>query len=155
MVNLGDTCQLSATYEKICQARIAGKYVLTSRATLLGTSNRKLAISLAKPVAPPPGVAVWLALTVMTPRGLKVWSCNKSSRIRRRSTPNLMVWLRRSLVQELTKSMLASARIQGRLAEYPVRGLLNPPPMLMPTNPLVKSFTFTFGIPRAVVSAFP
>src|SRR5712692_11313331 len=117
MVNLGDTRQLSATYEKICQARIAGKYVLTSRATLLGTSNRKLAISLAKPTGPPPGVAVWLAPNVMTPRGLKVWSCNRSSRMRRMSTPNLKVWLRRTLVQVFVKSMLASARIQGKLGE--------------------------------------
>src|SRR5260370_454565 len=154
MVDVGDTGQLSATYEKICTARSAGKYVLTSRAPWLGTSNRKLAISLAKPVAPPPGVEVWLALNVTTPRGLKVWSCNKSSRMRRRSTPNLMVWLRRIFVQELTKSMLASARNHGKLGEYPVSGLLKLV-ILMPTNPLVKTFTFTFGIPRAVVSAFP
>src|SRR5260370_5157332 len=137
MVDVGDTGQLSATYEKICQARIVGKYVLTSRATWLGTSNRKLAISLAKPVAPPPGVEVWLALNVTTPRGLKVWACNKSSRMRRRSTPHLMVWLRRIFVQELTKSMLASARIQCRLAEYLVSGLLQWV-KLMPPNQLAK-----------------
>ena len=32
------------------------------------------------------------------------------------SKPNLMVWLRRILVQLLTRSMLASARTHGKLA---------------------------------------
>jgi len=69
------------------------------------------------------------------------------------SKPNLMVWLRRILVQLLTMSMLASARIHGKLAEYPTIGLLKGP--LTPTRPLVKSLMLIPGIPRFVDAAVP
>ena len=74
--------------------------------------------------------------------------------MRRISNPNVKVWLPCVLVTLSTKSMLASARTQGKLAEYPTSGLVNAP-ILIPTRPLSNWLILMPGIPRAVESFVP
>src|SRR5689334_9597659 len=91
---------------------------------------------------------VWLTPNVKRPRGLKVWSCRSAQRNRRKSAPNLIVWLPAILVQILERSMFASERSQGRLALYPIIGLVKPP-TLTPMIPLVNGLILTPGTPSA------
>jgi hypothetical protein len=53
--------------------------------------------------------------------------------------------------------MLVSERIQGRLAEYPIKGLLNVPPLIVtPTIPLVMVLSrLTPGMPSVVEVLVP
>ena len=104
-----------------------------------------------------PVVEVCRSLKVNAPRGLKVWSCKRSSRTRRMSAPHLMVWLPVTLVQVFTASMFDSARIHGTEAEYPMSGLEKPPLMVMPTCPEVKGWSgiLTPGTPMVVASSVP
>jgi len=56
------------------------------------------------------------------PGTFQVLVVSRSSRTRRRSMPNLMVWFRMIFVQLLTKSIFASALRHGMAGLYPVTG---------------------------------
>src|SRR5271156_5585670 len=94
---------------------------------------------------------------VNTPRGLNVWSCRRSSRTRRRSAPNFIVWFRTTLVQLLTKSILDSDLIHGTEADYPISVPEKPPLIVRPTCPEVNGcpLILTPGMPRVVASLLP
>ena len=121
-VIFGVTCHLSWMKLNTAQWRVPGSMTVKSRPTRLGTSSRKLAKALAKPLDA--GVVarnrrLWCA-ELNPPRGpSRSCTCKRKSRLCRTLPPNLTVWLPVIFVSTVETSVVRSEAIPRQAGGKP------------------------------------
>ncbi len=147
---------------KNAQKRTPGSVTFRSRCTSEGASSRNAANAFAKPAvaAASVGIDVCGARNWNCPRGPPLSCvCSRKSRVCRKSSPTLIVWLPFTFVKTVANWIVRSERSHGRLPEKPTNGLLRlrPVPKSIDVMPLDQSSMFAPRMPTscAVVSPAP